>query len=100
MLPWPSFWSHIPESDRPLLCDCVAELLKSGAIIGDQGAARELYLLARDQYLRELTDYFAVLNIEIVSDGEHPIIQARPIAGECDLVSTFTKDETLLVLTL
>lgn len=100
MLSWPSFWNHIPETDRPLLRDCVAELLKSGSIIGDQGAMRELYLLARDQYLRELTEYFSVLNIEIVADTEHPIIQARPIPGECALVSTFTKDETLLVLSL
>lgn len=100
MLSWPSFWSHIPEADRPLIRDCVAELLKSGSIIGDQGAMRELYLLGRDQYLRELTDYFAVLNMEIVSDGEQPILQARPIPGECELVANFTKDETLLVLTL
>ena len=100
MLAWPSFWNHIPEADRPLLRDCVAELLKTGSIVGDQGAARQLYLLARDQYLRELTDYFAVLNIEILSDGEHPILQARPVPGECELVATFSKDETLLVLSL
>lgn len=100
MLSWPLFWSHVPEGDRPLLRQCVAELLKSGAIVGDQGAMRELYLLGRDQYLRELTDYFSVLNIEIVSDGDYPILQARPVPGECELVASFNKDETLLVLSL
>ncbi len=97
---WPSFWSHIPESDRPLLRHCIAELLTRGSIIGDQGSARELFLLARDQYLRELSEYFSVLNIEIVADPDHFILQARPIPGECGLVSTFTKDESLLVLAL
>jgi hypothetical protein len=100
MLPWPSFWNHVPESDRPLLRECVAELLKTGALLGDEGTARELYLLARDQYFHELSEYFAVLNIELVPDAERPIFQARPVPGECELVATFTKDETLLVLSL
>lgn len=100
MLSWPSFWNHVPEEDRPALRQCASELLKSGCIIGDQGAARELYLVARDQYLRELMDYFSVLNIELLSEPEHAILQARPIPGECDLVANFTKEETLLVLSL
>lgn len=90
----------MPESDRPLLRECIAELLKTGALLGDEGTARELYLLARDQYFHELGEYFAVLNIELVSDAERPILQARPVPGECELVATFTKDETLVVLTL
>lgn len=100
MLSWPSFWNHVPESDRTLLRECVAELLKTGALLGDEGTARELYLLARDQYFHELAEYFAVLNIELVADSDRPILQARPVPGECELVATFTKDETLLVLTL
>ena len=100
MLSWPSFWNHVPESDRPLLRECIAELLKTGALLGDEGTARELYLLARDQYFHELGEYFAVLNIELVPDAERPILQARPVPGECELVATFTKDETLVVLTL
>ena len=100
MLPWPTFWNHVPESDRQPLRECVAELLKAGAILGDDGAGRELFLLARDQYFRELCEYFAVLNIELVPDAEQLIMQARPVPGECELVATFTKDETLLILTL
>ena len=100
MLPWPEFWSHIPESDRQPLRECVADLLKAGAILGDEGSGRELYLLARDQYYRELSAWFAVLNIDLVLDSERPILQARPVPGECELVASFTKEETLLVLSL
>ncbi len=100
MLPWPNFWNHVPEADRQPLRECVAELLKTGALLGDEGSARELYLLARDQCFKELSEYFAVLNIELVPDAERPILQARPVPGECELVAAFTKDETLLVLAL
>jgi hypothetical protein len=100
MLPWPAFWNHVPEADRRLLRECAAELLRAGAILGDDGAGRELYLLARDQYPAELSDYFSVLNIELVPDAAHSLIQARPVPGECELVAAFTKNETLLALTL
>lgn len=100
MLPWPDFWNHIPDADRQLVRECIADLLKAGAILGDEGAGRELFLLARDQYFRELSAWFAVLNIELVVDSERVILQARPPPGECELVATFTKDETLLVLSL
>lgn len=100
MLAWPEFWNHIPEVDRQPLRECVADLLKSGAILGDEGSGRRLFLLARDDYYRELSAWFAVLNIELVIDLERPILQARPIPGECELVATFSKDETLLVLSL
>ena len=100
MLPWPEFWNHIPDADRQPLRECVADLLKTGAILGDEGAGRELFLLARDQYFSELSAWFAVLNIELVVDSERPILQARPVPGDCELVATFTKEETLIVLSL
>jgi hypothetical protein len=100
MLPWPEFWNHIPDADRQPIRECIADLLKAGVILGDEGAGRELFLLARDQYFRELSEWFAILNIELVIDSERPILQARPVPGECELVATFTKEETLLVLSL
>ena len=100
MLPWPEFWNHVPETDRQSLRECVADLLKTGAILGDEGAGRELFLLARDHYFPELSAWFAVLNIELIVDSERPILQARPVPGECELVATFTKEETLVVLSL
>ena len=59
-----------------------------------------MFLLARDQYFSELSAWFAVLNIELVIDSERPILQARPVPGDCELVATFTKEETLIVLSL
>jgi Domain of unknown function (DUF4194) len=100
MLPWPEFWNHIPDADRQPLRESVVDLLKTGAILGDEGAGRELFLLARDQYFSELSAWFAVLNIELVFDAERPILQARPAPGECELVATFSKEETLIVLSL
>jgi hypothetical protein len=100
MLPWPEFWNHIPDADRQPLRESVADLLKTGAILGDEGAGRELFLLVRDQYFSELSAWFAVLNIELVFDSERPILQARPVPGECELVATFSKEETLIVLSL
>lgn len=100
MLPWPEFWNHVPEADRQPLRECVADLLRTGAILGDEGAGRELFLLARDNYFAELNAWFAVLNIELVVDSERPVLQARPVPGECDLVATFSKEETLVVLSL
>lgn len=100
MLPWPEFWNHVPEADRQPLRDCISDLLRAGAILGDEGAGRELFLLARDNYFSELSAWFAILNIELVVDSERPILQARPIPGECELVATFSKEETLVVLSL
>jgi hypothetical protein len=40
------------------------------------------------------------LNLDLVPDPDRPILQARPVPGECGLTARFTKDETLVVLTL
>ena len=100
MLPWPEFWNHVPEADRQPLRECIADLVRTGAILGDEGSGRELFLLARDSYFSELSAWFGVLNIELVIDSERPILQARPVPGECDLVATFSKEETLVALSL
>ena len=98
-LPWPSFWSHVREDDRDALREVLAELLSTGVLLGDDGRARQLYLVARE-YQRELAEYLAPLNLDLVPDPDRPLLQARPIPGECGLTGRFTKDETLLVLTL
>lgn len=98
-LPWPSFWAHIREDDRPALRDILAELLGTGVLFGDAGRDRELYLVARE-YERELREYLAPLNLDLVPDPDRPLFQARPVPGECGLTARFTKDETLLALTL
>lgn len=98
-LPWPSFWTHVREEDRPALREILAELLATGVLFGDDGRARELYMVARE-YQRELTEYLAPLELDLLLDPDRPIFQARPIPGECALTGRFSKDETLLVLTL
>ena len=49
-LPWPTFttWTRIREEDRAALSNVLAELLAHGALIGEAGRDRELYLLARE----------------------------------------------------
>ncbi len=98
-LPWPSFWQHIPEDNRSALSDILTELLAHGALLGDTGRDRELYLLARD-YEREIREYLAPLHLELVPDPDRPILQLRPVPGDCGLMARFSKAETLLVLTL
>jgi hypothetical protein len=98
-LPWPSFWSHIPETDRAVIREILTELLSTGVLLGDDGRARQLYLVARE-YQRELTEYLAPLSLDLLADPDRPLFQARPIPGECGLTGRFSKDETLLVLTL
>lgn len=98
-LPWPSFWQHIPEPDRPALSDILAELLGHGALLGETGRDHELYLLTR-QYQRELAEYLAPLHLELIPDPDRPIFQVRPVPGDCGLMARFNKAETLLVLTL
>jgi hypothetical protein len=97
--PWPSFWSHIPEDDRAAVREVLAELLGTGVLFGDDGRARQLYLVARE-YEKELREYLTPLNLDLIPDPDRSIFQARPIPGECNLTARFTKDETLLLLTL
>jgi hypothetical protein len=100
-LPWPTFstWNRIQEPDRAALSEILADLLSHGALIGEAGRDRELYLLARE-YQRELSEYLAPLHLELLPDPDRPIFQLRPVPGDCALVARFNKAETLLVLTL
>ncbi|MBS0660683.1 MAG: DUF4194 domain-containing protein [Verrucomicrobia bacterium] len=100
-LPWPTFttWSRIAEGDRLALSDVLAELLAHGALLGEQGRERELYLLARE-YQVELTEYLAPLHLLLVSDPDRPIFFLRPMPADCGLTARFNKAETLLLLTL
>lgn len=98
-LPWPTFWEAIREEDRPALKAILAELLTTGVLLGEEGRARELYLIARE-YPRELSEFLSVLDLELIHDPDRPIFQARPVAGECALTASFSKDETLVVLAL
>ncbi|HYG24067.1 MAG TPA: DUF4194 domain-containing protein [Verrucomicrobiae bacterium] len=99
--PWPTFttWQRIQEDDRAAISDILAELLAHGALIGEAGRDRELYLLARE-YQRELGEYLAPLHLEVLVDPDRPIMQLRPVPGDCSLIARFNKAETLLVLTL
>jgi hypothetical protein len=98
-LPWPSFWQHIPEPDRPALSDALTELLSTGVLLGDDGRAREIYLTAREHF-RDLAEYLAPLHLDLISDPDRPLLQARPVPGDCGLTAKFTKDESLLILVL
>jgi len=98
-LPWPTFWEHIPEQDRPAISDILTELLATGVLLGREGRGRSLYLLARD-YEKELAEYLAPLHLDLVTDPEAQIMQVRPEPGECGLTARFNKAETLVILTL
>jgi hypothetical protein len=100
-LPWPTFstWHRIQEPDRAALSEILAELLAHGALLGDTGRDRELYLLARE-YQRELSEYLAPLHLELLPDPDRPIFQLRPVPGDCALMARFNKAETLVVLAL
>ena len=100
-LPWPSFtsWNRIREEDRAAVSEMLTELLAHGALLGDIGRDRELFLLARE-YQSELAEYLAPLHLELHADPDRPIIYARPIPADCGLVARFNKAETLVVLTL
>ena len=96
---WPSFWEHIPQSDRAAVSEILGDLLGTGVIFGDAGRDRQLFELAR-LYRTEVAEYLAPLGIELFQDPDRPLFQARPIPGECPLTTRFSKDETLVVLTL
>lgn len=97
---WPTFWSHVPEEDRAPLRDVLAELLGRGVVIGSEGSGRELFLLVRDHYQQEIADYLAPLGLELIVDDEGPLLQARPRTEACQLLGSFGRDETLVLLTL
>lgn len=96
---WPKFWEHIPEADRPAVREILTDLLATGVLFGDAGRERELFQTAR-KYEQELAEYLSLLNLTLFPDPDRPILQARPVPGECGLTARFTKDETLVVLTL
>jgi Domain of unknown function (DUF4194) len=98
-LPWPSFWQHIRLDDRPAITEILTELLAHGALIGESGRDRERFLLARE-YERDLAEYLAPLHIELSFDPDRPIVQLRPVPGDCGLTARFNKAETLTLLTL
>ena len=97
---WPSFWADVPSEERAPLRDILAELLGRGVLLGDTGSGRELFLLARDHHRFRLEDYLAPLGLEFLVDDEAMILQARPRTEACQLLGSFSKDETLILLTL
>lgn len=100
-LPWPSFttWHRIAGEDRAAVSAVLTQLLARGALLGEEGRQRELYLLARE-YQPELAEYLAPLHLELIADPDKPIFYARPVPADCGLMARFNKAETLLVLTL
>ncbi len=98
---WPTFttWNRIREEDRSSISNILSSLLANGALFGDSGRDRELYLLGRE-YQAEITEYLTPLHLRLIADPDHPIFQICPVPGECELMAQFTKAETLLVLTL
>jgi hypothetical protein len=99
-LPWPKFWAHVTESDRQPLREILADLLRYGVILGDEGSGRDLFRLARDHRRTEIEEYFAPLGLRVVILDEPPLVQVQPIPDECDLLAQFTQQETLLALVL
>ncbi len=100
-LPWPTFstWNRIREDDRAALSVVLTELLAHGALLGEAGRDRELFLLARE-HQAELAEYLAPLHLELFADPDKPIFYVRPVPRDCGLMACFNKAETLLVLTL
>ncbi len=99
-LPWPQHWESIPQEDREAVSDILTRLLAHGAILGDEGRERQLYLLARNDVEPQLREYFAPLGLELIFDPDAPILQLRPVDAACGLSGRFTKAETLVLLTL
>jgi hypothetical protein len=97
---WPSFWPLVPEEDRAPIRDVLAELLGRGVILGNEGSGRELFLLIRDHYQAHVSDYLAPLGLELIVDDEAMLLQARPRTESCQLMGNFSRDETLVILTM
>lgn len=99
-LPWPKFWVHVPEADRQPLREVLAELLRHGVVLGDEGSGRDLFRLVRDYRRTEVEEYFAPLGLRLVVLDDPPLLQVQPVPDECDLLTQFTQQETLLALVL
>jgi len=99
-LPWPYFWPNIPDTDRQPLRDVLSELLRHGVILGDEGSGRDLFRLVRDHYTKEVEAYFAPLGLRLIVLPDPPLLQVQPVPGECDLLTQFTQQETLIALVL
>ena len=69
-------------------------------ILGGEGSGREWFLLIRDHYQSHVADYLAPLGLELVVDDEALLLQARPRTEACQLLATFSRDETLVLLAL
>src|ERR1035437_3108357 len=80
---WPRFWPDVPEEDRPVIREILAELLGRGTLVGASGAGRDQFLLARDHYRERLSDYLAPLGLELIVDDDFSILQARPRPEAC-----------------
>lgn len=78
-LPWPTFetWNRIREQDRGAISDVLTQLLADGALIGETGSDRQLFLLARE-HQSELAEYLAPLHLELVADPDKPIFICVP----------------------
>jgi len=96
---WPEFWQHVPEEDRGAISEILTTLLSSGVLLGEEGRGRLLYQTARE-FEKEISDYLAPLHIQLFLDPDRPILQARPVAGDCGLTERFSKAETLVLLVL
>ncbi len=96
---WPSFWHDVPLQDRAPMRDILAELLGHGVLLGDSGSGRELMQVAAEHRFK-LEDYLAPLGLELVMDEELPLLQARPRTESCQLLGSFNKHETLVLLSL
>lgn len=96
---WPSFWPDVPEGDRASMRDILAELLGHGVLLGDSGSGRELFQVGLEHRFK-LEDYLAPLGLELLVDDEVPLLQARPRTESCQLLGSFTKHETLVLLSL
>ena len=100
-LPWPKFWAHVPEADRAPLREALADLLRYGSILGDEGSGRDLYRLVRDRCRSEVEEYLAPLGLRVIVHEEpRPIIQAEPVPDECGLLARFMQQETIFALVL
>ncbi|MGC4015113.1 MAG: DUF4194 domain-containing protein [Luteolibacter sp.] len=99
-LPWPKFWSHVAEADRQPLREALADLLRYGVILGDEGSGRDMVRLVRDHLRAEVEEYLSPLGFRLLVLEDPPLIQAQPIPDECDLLGQFTQQETLFALVL